>query len=246
MYQEPQFRIGQWAEYVSKDRWKWSCWVEASDEDLDRINSVTWILHPTFTPSRVNVATRSNKFRLDSGGWGTFTVRATLHFDNKDTLELHHALKLRYPESQSASAEESSIESCEIQKPDDASHKPTVFLSFSSENAKQAQAIQEIISNRGVSVLNANLADPGQPLGASVEKMIRESDAVITIDADDYRSHFVMLEAKIAEAEGKPVLSVAATYDWLSSLREGSESAIKGSNDEHVKLDKFMDNLGSA
>src|SRR4051812_27706932 len=62
--------IAQDYEYQGSDYWKWSVWIDGTDEELDKIESVEYTLHPTFpNPVRV-VDGRATKFRLDSAGVG--------------------------------------------------------------------------------------------------------------------------------------------------------------------------------
>ncbi len=209
MNSQADFYIAQSAEYVGNDRWKWSCWIDADPVRLADIASVTWILHPTFTPQQVKVTTRDNGFRLDSGGWGTFTLRARLEMVNGVSRELRHALKLSYPETDAAPSFADDSAASQERAPDVAPSGPKVFLSYASEFEKVAQTVNKYMSDNGASVLLANQASPNQPLEAAVQKMIRESDAFVSIQSDDYAGHWVMLENKIAHAEGKPMLSMS-------------------------------------
>jgi len=89
--------IEQDAHYVGKDRWEWSVWLEGTPEELDDVGRVVYILHPTFRNPVREVEDRSTKFRLETSGWGTFTIRArAVHSDGRETL-LQHDLVLLYP-----------------------------------------------------------------------------------------------------------------------------------------------------
>jgi transcription initiation factor IIF auxiliary subunit len=90
--------IEQDAQYVGNDRWSWSVWLEGSTSELDDIDRVVYILHPTFHNPVREVEDRNSKFRLDTSGWGTFTIRAkVIHRDGRET-PLKHDLKLVYPD----------------------------------------------------------------------------------------------------------------------------------------------------
>ncbi len=83
------------------DWWDWSVWLEGSPEDLDRVASVEWILHPTFPqPVRV-VKDPATNFRLDTGGWGVFLIHATVHNKDGSQIKLKHYLDLHYPDGTS-------------------------------------------------------------------------------------------------------------------------------------------------
>jgi len=89
-------QIQQYAHYEGSDWWKWSVWIQGPDSELDQIASVTYILHPTFQNPVRTIGTRSNKFRLDSAGWGIFVIRAKIQFTHGETKDLKHQLELLY------------------------------------------------------------------------------------------------------------------------------------------------------
>lgn len=87
-------RIEQGFEYQGEDWWKWWIWVEGPAEELDQINCVTYILHPTFPNPVREVKDRATKFRLETSGWGVFLIRAKIkHRNGKETV-LTHQLRL--------------------------------------------------------------------------------------------------------------------------------------------------------
>jgi transcription initiation factor IIF auxiliary subunit len=57
-------RIEQGIKYQGDDYWNWWIWIEGSQEELDQIDHVTYILHPTFPNPVREVNNRSTKFRL--------------------------------------------------------------------------------------------------------------------------------------------------------------------------------------
>lgn len=90
--------IQQSEEYQGSDRWRWSVWLEAEPPELDSIDHVIYILHPTFINPVRRVDDRATNFRLDTSGWGTFTIHAKIfHRDGRETA-LEHALVLLYPD----------------------------------------------------------------------------------------------------------------------------------------------------
>ena len=91
-------RIEQDSEYQGAGYWKWSVWIDATDAELDKIESVEYALHPTFAnPIRV-VDDRETKFRLETAGWGEFLLYATAMLSDGRTVELEHELKLSRPD----------------------------------------------------------------------------------------------------------------------------------------------------
>ncbi len=90
--------IQQHQEFVGHGRWKWSVWLDGPPEELDSVDHVLYILHSTFHKPVREVSDRATNFRLDTSGWGTFTIRANVaHRDGRETL-LAHELVLLYPD----------------------------------------------------------------------------------------------------------------------------------------------------
>lgn len=91
-------KIKQDFEYKGKDWWKWSVWVDGPEQELDEIKYVEYTLHPTFSKPVRKIDDRSSKFRLETAGWGVFTIYAkVVHKDGGKTL-LEHDLELLYPD----------------------------------------------------------------------------------------------------------------------------------------------------
>ena len=90
-------RIEQGFRYEGDDYWDWWVWIEGSAQELDSIERVIYILHPTFPSPVREVKDRASKFRLETPGWGVFLIRATVkHKDGRET-SLQHYLTLEYP-----------------------------------------------------------------------------------------------------------------------------------------------------
>ena len=93
-----KYTITQSYKYTGDDYWDWSVWIESTDKGLDIIENVIYNLHYTFPNPVQIIKTRENKFRLDSSGWGIFTIYARINFKDKTVLELEHELELYYPD----------------------------------------------------------------------------------------------------------------------------------------------------
>ena len=96
-YSEDKFEIQQNYKYIGEDYWDWSVWIEAIDSALDKIDNVIYNLHYTFPKPVRTIDTRENKFKLETSGWGGFTIYALVNFKDKTVLELEHELELFYP-----------------------------------------------------------------------------------------------------------------------------------------------------
>jgi transcription initiation factor IIF auxiliary subunit len=90
-------RIEQGFKYQGDDYWDWWIWIEGTSQELDQIDRVIYILHPTFPSPVREVKDRSTKFRLKASGWGVFLIRATVKYKNGKEASLTHYLRLEYP-----------------------------------------------------------------------------------------------------------------------------------------------------
>ena len=93
-----KYKLAQDYKYTGDDYWDWSLWIEANENDLDKINNVIYNLHYTFNEPVKIIDTRQNKFKLTTSGWGTFTIYVIINFKDKSVLELEHELELAYPD----------------------------------------------------------------------------------------------------------------------------------------------------
>lgn len=91
-------RIEQGYLYQGEDYWKWWIWIDGSEEELDLIDHVTYILHPTFPKPVREVKNRLTNFRLETAGWGVFLIRATVKHKGGRETHLKHFLTLEYPD----------------------------------------------------------------------------------------------------------------------------------------------------
>lgn len=91
-------RIEQGFKYQGDDYWDWWLWLEGSPEELDQIDRVIYILHPTFPNPVREIKDRSTKFRMKTAGWGVFLIRATVKHKNGKETPLTHSLTLEYPD----------------------------------------------------------------------------------------------------------------------------------------------------
>ena len=89
--------LAQRANYVGSDRWEWSIWLDGAAEELDSIDHVTYVLHSTFLNPVRRVSDRATNFRLETSGWGAFTIYAKATYKDGHELPLEHDLVLTYP-----------------------------------------------------------------------------------------------------------------------------------------------------
>lgn len=96
--------VAQSQKYEGDQWWRWSLWIDGPAEDLDRIQSVTYTLHPTFPEPIRTVTDRASKFQLRCSGWGVFRIPVKVRLKSGETLELAHQLQFAIPRD--AQAEE--------------------------------------------------------------------------------------------------------------------------------------------
>ena len=85
MSRNPALKFATQDAMVQPKWWEWEVWVDESPEVLESIEEVEYVLHSTF-PERVRVKTDpQTKFRLKSGGWGTFNILVNIRM--KDGTE---------------------------------------------------------------------------------------------------------------------------------------------------------------
>jgi hypothetical protein len=89
--------VAQSQKYEGDNWWKWSLWIEGTDEDLDRIHSVTYRLHSTFPEPMRTVTDRASKFQLRCSGWGIFLIPVKVRLKDGKTIDLMHQLQFAIP-----------------------------------------------------------------------------------------------------------------------------------------------------
>lgn len=197
------FRIEQDFEYVGNDYWNWWAWIGGQDADLDRIEKVVWLLHPSFAQSRCITNDRASSFRLDASGWGTFLLRAQVHLKDGSQQSLRRNLRLAYPEVSEPA-------------PVSAASRPagfkarSVFLSYSSLDARIAARVREQLQHAGLQVLDQTKIGAGAPLEDTLAGMIVKSDAVVAVIGDAEVSPWVAMELGLASGLAKPTLALIA------------------------------------
>ena len=231
-------QFAQSATYTGKDRWDWSVWLDGAPAELDEVKSVTYFLHPTFVnPERI-VTDRANGFRLNSSGWGEFTIRADIHLRNGQMLQRTHNLVLAYPRRPSLRDAVSSIGEKPPTKEvpgnqgtrrSDPKDRPIVFVSNSAIDQPIAAAIGEALEARGIRCVSDSALNPDVPVQASLSRVIRSSDAVVAV-VSDHASDWTSWEIHAARSLDVPVfpIVVGETTELPARLRNLEALRIRG------------------
>ncbi len=62
--------------------YEWCVYVDGDKEVIDRIQSVEYRLHPTFSDPLRTITQKQNRFALFSSGWGGFVIRTRVKFSD--------------------------------------------------------------------------------------------------------------------------------------------------------------------
>ena len=91
-----KYKIAQDFKYQGDDWWSWWIWIEGNKDNLDEIDHVIYVLHSTFHNPVRKIDDRKSKFKLETEGWGTFTIHAKVVLKDKKEIALEHELVLEY------------------------------------------------------------------------------------------------------------------------------------------------------
>lgn len=96
MFNKTNLRLKNSWKYKGKDWWDWEAFLDDQGSgELSNVEFVEYILHPTFPEPIRKIRDKTNGFRLKSGGWGVFPLKAFVHTKDGKKLKLEHNLKLQ-------------------------------------------------------------------------------------------------------------------------------------------------------
>lgn len=205
------YRIAQDFNYTGRDYWDWRAWIEGTDTELQALDHVVWVLHPSFRRSRVKITDRGSGFLLATSGWGTFLLRAELHFPDKSVRRLSHPLRLEYPEEGES-------------PPLEGGRPRRIYLSYSKADSREARSLRESLSAGGLEVLDSDNARNDASLEAEMERLIRASDAVVAFVGSEPASLWVVDELRRASRSAKPSFALVAGESALAGLPKGVQT----------------------
>jgi hypothetical protein len=162
-------RVAQESHRRAKDWWDWSVWMEGTPKELDGVAHVMYTLHPTFPDPVRRVASRRNKFRLDSSGWGEFEIFAEIV--RKDGTRLKRKHWLTFDEEDESPTERRGVKRKE----------PTAYISSGSADAVIARKLADALSGKGIRVLSPEDAGAGIPLDKAVDRTMSKADIAIFV-----------------------------------------------------------------
>jgi len=235
---KPRYSIQQQSKQAGKGWWSWSVWLDGTERDLERVESVRYLLHPTFAEPEVEVRNRSRKFRLDSSGWGEFLLRAFVRMKNGKVQQLSHWLKLD---------EASPKETTGGGQLEEAFPQLKVFLAASVVDRPQVLALRNALIKNNVQLVGAEDAIKiGEPWFKSVSKAVGDSDVMVLVNTDATRN-WVPEEVGMAMKANKPVYSVeVGSMDVkIPGLESTKSIRVKGLGDAAAMADRIVGDLRS-
>ena len=183
-------RLKSEATPITEDWWSWKVWVDGTDEALDQIESVKYLLHPTFPdPIRV-VEDRQSKFELSERGWVEFAITAHVSTKVGETISLEHWIDFKRPGE--------TVES---------GRKPSVFLSFSATDRGMARILKTSLENQGIEVLSPEDLAPGDSWRSALTEGITRAQVVAFLISGELRG-FAERELALAQQSAKSVVPI--------------------------------------
>lgn len=197
--------------------WHWSAWLEGPDRDLDMVNAVTYLLHPTFRPQRQTVVDRSTKFALKSSAWGEFLLAADVQLNSGDSVRLERWLELGPSSSDDSTSKKSP-----------SPREPRIYISGSLADSNLVQQLATALEQRGVLVSTHDSFEEGTALQAELKRALQASDAVIPIFSEPV-SRWVVAEANEAVALGRDLMPlVVGSANSPTFAKDFARFQIKG------------------
>lgn len=160
-----------------KDWWDWSVWLEGAKKELDVIDHVVYMLHPTFPNPVMSVANRKTGFRLDSSGWGEFTIYIQVKNKDGSTNKRRHYLKFDEPDISKAGSNQRSGKTSLAKEPP----RRTVFVSGGTRDLDAVHAVRKVFSGQNFEVVGPQDVKGGQELQRSVNDMIARADIAVFV-----------------------------------------------------------------
>lgn len=137
---------------VEKDAgwWNWSVWIDGPRQELDQIEHVEYVLHPTYSPPVRSISSRRNKFRLRARGWGEFLISARLYMKNGKIDKLEHWLELDSESDLEEQDHAGEVAQRSIRLSDE---RPRLYLSSGLADMKFAYALKDALEEEGFEVV---------------------------------------------------------------------------------------------
>lgn len=92
-------RIKFWkSDDQSREHYHVGIWIEGTDAELDSIQRVEYLLHPSFKNNLRKSENRDNKFSISIWTWGYFLIVVTILFKDGRTDSIRYSLSYDLPD----------------------------------------------------------------------------------------------------------------------------------------------------
>lgn len=170
-------QIKQQTVLKGKDWWEWAVWLDGDKKELDAIDHVVYTLHPTFPIPVVHISDRKTKFRLDSSGWGEFTIYLQIHQKDGSTTKREHYLELKGSDGRAPRTRKK----LNVKPSSSEPARHTVFVSGGIRDRDAVRAVSEALAEQNVQVTGLQDATPGQEWAHTSDQLARADAAVFVI-----------------------------------------------------------------
>jgi YEATS family len=198
-------KITQSSKYIGNKYWSWSVWINGSDAELDAIKRVVWYLHPSFSPPMVKITDRSSCFKLETSGWGTFEIEATLEMRSGVDLSLSHELELFYPDDEATTRSTAPKRSLDKSAPPP---NRQVFLSYSASDVKLVSELRSELQNLSMAFVDSQSVTSGLPMERGIQRQIETSMGTVVLQTESELTQFMKSEVQTSISYSKPILIV--------------------------------------
>lgn len=138
---------------------------------------MVYTLHPTFPKPVVQISDRKPKFRLDSSGWGEFTIYLQIHQKDGATLKREHYLELKDADGPASRTRKK----LDVKPSSNEPPRRTVFVSGGIRDRDAVRAVREALAEQNVQVTGSQDVTPGQEWAHTSDQLARADAAVFVI-----------------------------------------------------------------
>jgi hypothetical protein len=230
-----RLKIAQDSTRKSSRYWSWRAWIEGSPDELDGIDEVVWILHPTFTNPIRSIKSRETKFRLDTSGWGEFKLRAEVHPKSGPVQRMSHWVKLSDTDEQ---GEEHDIRVTSVPSGSSSPGRQSVFISYTKDSASLVRMMVDALKQRNVDALIDEDVPSSVDFRSWMKEKIYSSNAMVAVISNS-TGVWQDSEIKTAVEAGVPLIPVAVNQPEspISQMLEGYETIVLKSSPDTIQRD---------
>lgn len=212
-----------------RNYWRWEVWIDGASSALNKIESVTYFLHPTFA-NQVRVSrSRRSKFRIKSAGWGEFMIRAQVRKKSGEKEELKHWLRLQDDVF-------GADRPAKVKRALKSGAPHSVFLSYAASDARLADSIRDALQTADVHVTTASDLPSDLPWEQAIQDEIERADVALAVKPPT-ESAWINAEVQYARDNNVKVVPVVLPGrgdTFQPAFRDLAEVRIKDEGDVKI------------